>query len=80
MTTSALIDESVVREQAYLLWEQDGRPFGRDAEFWLRAEAALAPAPKPVRKRAKAAEAPKVKAKSETAAPTKVKAKASKKQ
>ena len=80
MTISALIDESVVREQAYLLWEQDGRPFGRDAEYWLRAEAALVPAPKSARKQAKAAGAPKAKAKSAGAAPAKAKPKASKKQ
>jgi hypothetical protein len=27
-----------VRVRAYLLWEQHGRPFGRDEEFWLQAE------------------------------------------
>ena len=27
-----------IRERAYLLWEQGGRPVGRDVEFWLRAE------------------------------------------
>src|SRR5688500_4318999 len=26
-----------VRERAYLLWEQDGRPEGRSAEYWARA-------------------------------------------
>lgn len=29
-----------IRERAYLLWEQAGRPAGQDMEFWLRAEAA----------------------------------------
>ena len=27
---------------AYNLWEQDGRPEGRDMEFWVRAEQQLA--------------------------------------
>lgn len=30
-----------VAERAYLLWEQAGKPLGRDEEFWLRAEAEL---------------------------------------
>jgi len=60
-------DEAAIRERAYLLWEQDGRPDGRDMEFWTRAEVSLAapeqmnelsaPAPKrretPARQRAK---------------------------
>jgi hypothetical protein len=29
-----------IRERAYLLWENEGRPAGRDMEFWLQAEAA----------------------------------------
>jgi hypothetical protein len=42
-----------IRERAYQLWEQAGRPSGRDLEFWARAEAELllaapaAPAPPP---------------------------------
>ena len=27
-----------IRVRAHELWEQDGRPVGRDEEFWLRAE------------------------------------------
>ena len=30
-------DEAAIREQAYYLWEQGGRPEGRDTEFWMRA-------------------------------------------
>ena len=30
-----------IAERAYSLWEQAGRPAGRDEEFWLRAEAEL---------------------------------------
>ena len=26
---------------AYLIWEREGRPDGRDVEFWLQAEAQL---------------------------------------
>jgi len=29
--------ENAIREQAYYLWEQDGRPPGRDMEYWQRA-------------------------------------------
>jgi hypothetical protein len=29
--------EQTVREHAYLLWEQDGRPKGRAEEYWHRA-------------------------------------------
>ncbi|GAB0118117.1 DUF2934 domain-containing protein [Acidisoma sp. 7E03] len=27
-----------IRETAYDLWEQEGRPEGRDHDFWLQAE------------------------------------------
>jgi hypothetical protein len=30
--------ENRIRQRAYHLWEADGRPFGRDVEFWERAE------------------------------------------
>jgi len=29
--------EHRIRERAYHLWEKEGRPEGRDAEFWERA-------------------------------------------
>jgi hypothetical protein len=29
--------EHRVRERAYLMWESDGRPHGRDVEYWERA-------------------------------------------
>ena len=29
--------ERAVRETAYFLWEQDGRPVGREEEYWFRA-------------------------------------------
>jgi len=32
---------------AYQLWEQEGKPSGRDVEFWLKAEAQLRTAPQP---------------------------------
>lgn len=31
--------EQTIREMAYRMWEQAGRPVGRDLEFWLQAEA-----------------------------------------
>ncbi len=30
--------EQRIRERAYHLWEQDGRPQGRDLEYWERAD------------------------------------------
>ena len=29
--------EQTVRDTAYFLWEQDGRPFGREQEYWFAA-------------------------------------------
>lgn len=30
-----------IRERAQAIWEQNGRPAGRDVEFWLQAEAEI---------------------------------------
>jgi len=38
------ISEHRVREVAYKLWEEAGRPFGREAEFWRRAREEVASA------------------------------------
>jgi hypothetical protein len=32
-----------ITERARQLWEEDGRPEGRDTEYWLKAEDELAP-------------------------------------
>ena len=32
------ITEEAIRARAHQLWEQAGRPEGRDPEFWLQAE------------------------------------------
>jgi hypothetical protein len=32
-----------ITERARQLWEKDGRPEGRDTEYWLKAENELAP-------------------------------------
>lgn len=34
--------ERRVRERAYALWETDGKPHGRDVEFWERARELVA--------------------------------------
>jgi hypothetical protein len=34
--------EQAVRERAYALWEQDGRPEGRSVAHWSQAEAEIA--------------------------------------
>ncbi|MGO9419862.1 DUF2934 domain-containing protein [Roseiarcus sp.] len=33
--------EKAIRERAYQLWDQAGRPEGRSQEFWLAAKAEL---------------------------------------
>jgi hypothetical protein len=40
MTTPS-IDEATIRETAYLIWLDEGRPEGRDRDHWLRAIDAL---------------------------------------
>lgn len=35
-------NEMQIRDRAYALWEQAGRPEGQDKEFWAMAEAELA--------------------------------------
>lgn len=34
----ARIAERKIRARAYEIWEQNGRPVGRDEEFWVQAE------------------------------------------
>ena len=34
--------EHRVRERAYQLWEADGKPYGRDVEYWERARELIA--------------------------------------
>jgi hypothetical protein len=66
--------DSVIRDHAYRLWENEGRPEGRDLDFWLIAEAQV----KTVAAPAPAASAPvkAVVAKPKAAARVKAKAKA----
>jgi hypothetical protein len=42
MSQSTPPTEAEVREQAYYFWEEDGRPPGREHEYWERATVALA--------------------------------------
>ena len=42
MTQAHAGNDAAVREQAYLLWEQEGRPDGREMEFWTRAQVKVA--------------------------------------
>ena len=41
MPTTQPADDAAIREQAYYLWEAEGRPDGRESEFWMRAVVAL---------------------------------------
>ncbi len=36
-TTTTPFSEDAVRTRAYLMWEADGRPFGRDDHYWQLA-------------------------------------------
>ena len=36
--------EQAIRERAYRIWEQEGRPHGKHLDHWLRAEAEVAQA------------------------------------
>lgn len=42
MPTAGRPDDAAIREQAYYFWEEDGRPEGRETEYWTRAEVAVA--------------------------------------
>jgi|HubBroStandDraft_6_1064221.scaffolds.fasta_scaffold753448_2 hypothetical protein len=33
--------EHKIRERAYAIWEEEGRPEGKETEHWLRAEAEI---------------------------------------
>jgi hypothetical protein len=35
-------DRQAIRERAHKLWEQAGKPEGKESEFWLEAERQLA--------------------------------------
>ena len=62
-------DDAAIREQAYYFWEQDGRPEGRETEYWMRATIVLGEKPQmdtlteaTPTKAAKTGSAPKLKA------------------
>ena len=37
--STEIIGDNEVASRAYRLWEQAGKPHGRDLEFWIQAEA-----------------------------------------
>jgi hypothetical protein len=37
----AQVEEQKIRERAHQLWEQAGRPEGKEQQFWLEAERLL---------------------------------------
>jgi hypothetical protein len=37
MKSTAEMHEERIRERAYHIWEANGRPLGRDTEFWRQA-------------------------------------------
>ena len=48
MEQTVTVDEANVSRVAYQLWENAGRPTGRDLEFWLAAEARVRSSTKPI--------------------------------
>ena len=54
---SDLLEERI-RERAYYIWEANGRPSGRDKEFWHQACEAMATDPAARPRRATRAAAP----------------------
>ena len=61
MGNSTASDERI-RNEAYRLWEEAGRPHGRDAEFWHQASALVEHAPPASAKAAPATAKPRKKA------------------
>jgi hypothetical protein len=60
-----------VRQRAYLIWERENRPDGKDLEHWLRAEAEIETEQSQVTNQAERAYAgPPTSAVAETAGPT----------
>ena len=41
--------EQIIRERAHSLWEADGKPDGREHEYWFRAEKLIAEEHDPAR-------------------------------
>ncbi|MBS7810708.1 DUF2934 domain-containing protein [Roseococcus pinisoli] len=41
MTDQSTLVEQRIRETAYRLWEEAGRPEGQEQHFWLQAEAEI---------------------------------------
>lgn len=56
-------DQEKIRQLAYDLWIADGRPEGREVEFWLRAESQILASAKPSGGKEKALKADKPAAK-----------------
>ena len=40
-TSAKAISSDKIAKRAYSIWEREGRPEGRESEFWFRAEAEL---------------------------------------
>jgi Protein of unknown function (DUF2934) len=36
-------EQAVIRERAFAIWEEEGRPEGKSVAHWLRAEAEIKP-------------------------------------
>jgi hypothetical protein len=43
LKTMRLQPEILIRERAYAIWEQEGRPEGREWEHWFRAAGEIQP-------------------------------------
>ena len=72
-TTIAAPSDDAIRTRAYLLWEADGRPFGRDDHYWGLALSETIVAIPAKLKRAAASAKPAVEKKAKAAKPAKAK-------
>jgi hypothetical protein len=78
-TITPTVNEDAVRARAYLMWEADGKPFGRDEHYWgLALTEMTAEQAKPKRAAATSVASEK-KSKPKASAPAAAKAKSKKK-
>ena len=79
LTNSKPVTHEEIAHYAYLLWEADGKPEGRDVDYWVKAETILYTSEEGTKNKTvqvATSEAPKAKARKKTVKAPKTKAKA----
>jgi hypothetical protein len=46
------LDQNTIADEAYKIWEENGKPDGHDLEFWIEAEKRLEKRARRIRQRA----------------------------